>query len=512
MPTEQDWLDSVRALVMRGESASAQTTLARALAEFPGSADLQRIRAGIFQQTGRAVEAEQTLRALLNRNPGDAGSAFALARILQEEGYNAAVAAILRACFAVERNTRDPDLAITAIELLDDIDRKRDAAAIAEAALAEHPDDARLHAYAGMLAIQAGEFEHARAHYLFALQRDPRAFEWHVPIGLSSTLRYADPVHPDFALFRDGLGRDGLSGLARAELHFSLGKAHDDIGDYARAAQHYREGNAIRHRLTQWSRKTWRRVVEARLAAKPTSVAMAPREGFTPVFIVGMPRTGTTLLAELLSRHPGALNRGELAELAHLAQEPAMSGVPDRTVIERAMIRYARRSRQDDAAESQWFIDKQPLNFRFIDLALTMFPAARVVHCQRNPRDTALSLWAQCFLEDVQGYAYDFGDITLVMRDCERLMAHWTLLYPNSIRAVHYEDVIANPGAAVAELARWIGMPPLPQDGSNVTAQSNGTISTASLWQARQPIHPRSMERWKHYAVYIPELLKLPER
>lgn len=512
MPTEQDWLESVRILVMRGESASAQTTLTRALAEFPGSVDLQRIQAGIFQRTGRVGEAGQTLRALLNRNPGDAGSAFALARILQEEGRNAAVAAILCACFAVERNARDPDLAITAIELLDDIDRKRDAAAIADAALAVHPDDTRLHAYAGMLAIQTGEFDRARAHYMFALQRDPRAFEWHVPVGLSSTLRYADPGHPDFALFRDGLERDGLSELARAELHFSLGKAHDDTGDYARAARHYREGNAIRHRLTQWSRKTWRRVVEARLAARPIAAVSAPLDGFTPVFIVGMPRSGTTLLAELLSRYPGVRNRGELAELAHLAQEPAMSGAPDRTAIERAMIRYARRSRQDDAAEWKWFIDKQPLNFRYVDLALTMFPSARVVHCQRNPRDTALSLWAQCFLEDVQGYAYDFGDITLVMRDCERLMAHWTLLYPNSIRAVRYEDVIANPGAVVAELARWIGMPPLPRDGSTAVAQSNDTISTASLWQARQPIHPRSLERWKHYAAYIPELLKLPER
>lgn len=509
--TERDWLDSVRALLLRGESGSAQDALTRALAEYPASTDLRRAQAGVFQQTGQTAAAEKVLRELLTQHPEDIGSAFALATLLKEQWRTAAAAAVLRAGLAVKPNGCDPDLAISAIELLDEIDRKHDAAAVAEAAIARHPDDTRLHAYAGMLAVQSGEFERARARYLFALQHDPRALEWHTAIGLSSTLRYPDASHPDFALFRSSLQRSDLSELARAELHFSLGKAHDDIGDYATAAQQYREGNAIRKCLANWSRKAWRRTIEARLAAKPSGVTAAPIDGFVPVFIVGMPRSGTTLLAELLSRHTRVCNRGELSTLARLAQQPALSGAPSRPALQDAAASYARQARQDDAPESRWFIDKQPLNFRYIDLALALFPDARIIHCRRSPRDTALSLWMQCFLEDVQGYAYDFDDIALVMRDERRLMAHWIDRYPDSIRAVHYEDLVASPDEVVASVAAWIGLPPRSPDAEDEAAESPSTISTASLWQARQPIHTRSVSRWKAYAPHVPLLLHIPE-
>lgn len=509
--TEQDWLDSVRALVLRGDLPSAQATLTQALAEHPVSVELRRAQAGIFQQTGRTTEAETHMRELLARDAGDTATAFALARLLKDRGRMVAAATAARACFNDERNRRNAELAIDMVELLDDCGRKRDAAAVAEAALTANPDDPRLHAYAGMLAIQLGDFELARKRYSYVLEHELRALEWHVPIGLASTLRYRDASHPDFTLFRNGLQRNDLSDLARAELHFSLGKAHDDVGAYAEAAQHYGQGNALRKRHSSWSRKAWRRAVESRLATRPLTVTAEPTTGFTPVFIVGMLRSGTTLLSQVLARYPHTCNRGELAVLARLAQQLLLEGAPDRTTLQHAASEYARLSRQDDAPDARWFIDKQPLNLRYVDLALALFPDARIIHCRRNPRDNALSLWAQCFIESVHDYAYDFDDIALVMRDGERMMARWMRLYPNSIRAVRYEDLIASPSPVVAELARWIGMPPSAVSSSAAT-QSSDPISTASLWQARQPIHPRSVDRWKHYAPYIPELLKLPER
>lgn len=497
---------------MRGDLPSAQATLVEALAERPGSFELRRAQAGVFQQTGRVADAEACLHELLVRDPGDVATAFAFARILNSQGRAAATATVIRDCFDDKRNRGNADLAIAMIELLDDCDRKRDAAAVAETALTTSPDDARLHAYAGMLAIQLGDFELARKRYSYVLDHEPRALEWHVPIGLASTLHYRDASHPDFALFRNSLQRNDLSDLARAELHFSLGKAHDDIGAYAEAAQHYKQGNALRKCHASWSPKAWQRETKLRLAAKPFFVAAEPTESFTPVFIVGMLRSGTTLLSQLLGRYPRTCNRGELAVMARLAQQVVVDDTLGRTALQHAASEYARLSRQDDAPDARWFIDKQPLNLRYVDLMLALFPDARIIHCRRNPRDNALSLWAQCFLESVHDYAYDFDDMALVMRDGDRMMAHWTRLYPYSIRAVHYEDLIANPSGVVADLAHWIGMPAFPLDGSATTAQSADTISTASLWQARQPIHPRSVDRWKHYAAYVPELLKLPER
>lgn len=510
--SEQAWLDAIRAAALRGDRATAQASLTSALSAFPHSTELRRIEAGLLQQAGLLPEAAAKFEALLRDHPGDAASALALARIRADDCCAEAAAAILRRTFSVPENVREPGLAIAAIELLDDCDRKRDASGIAGAAIEANPTDARLYAYAGMLQIQLGEFTTARAHYLYALEHDERAWEWHVPIGLSSAQRYGSPQHPDFALFRRGLRRDDLSELARAELYFALGKAHDDVGDYAEAAHHLRAGNAIRHRLTTWSRKDWRRAVEAKLAAQRSASAAAPTPGFTPVLIVGMPRSGTTLLAQLLAHLPAICNRGELPWLARLAQRPDLSGTADRNKLQAAATEYARRARRDDATpDAHWFIDKQPLNFRYVDLALALFPDARIIHCVRNERDTALSLWMQCFLEDVQGYSYDFDDIALVTRDCAKLMAHWTQRFPESIRTIRYEQLVADTESEILALSQWLGaassaaaaVPKVPAVSS---------IGTASLWQARQPVTPSAVSRWRHYTLLVPELLTLPER
>lgn len=508
--SEEAWIAAVRAEMLRGDPQRARSIAGKAIEAFPESLDLRRAQAGLLQQCGLTEAAEDALRALLAKHPGDIASAFSLARLLRDQGRTAAAAETMRACFAVDTNRRDANLAISAIELLDECDRKRDAAAIAEAAITANPDDPRLHAYAGMLAIQLGEFEHAREHYEFTLDHDPRAVEWHVPIGLSSTLHYEDPAHPDFTRFRTGLQRDALPDLARAELHFALGKACDDIGDYAGAAQNFQSGNAIRKRHSTWSRKAWRRTIEARLAAPSNPLHAEPTPDFSPIFIVGMPRSGTTLLAERLARFPDVCNRGEQPWLARLALQPELSGTPDRSVLEHAAATYASRVRQDDAGAARWFIDKQPLNFRYVDLALALFPDARVVCCQRNPRDNALSLWMQCFLEDVQGYSYDFDDIALVMRDCDKLMSHWQARYPDAIRTVRYEDLVVSPHDVIAALVAWIGSPDAASQIAATGTPSENVISTASLWQARQPVNTRSIDRWKHYATELPELLKLP--
>lgn len=508
--SEDAWLAAVRTEVLRGDLQRARNIVGEAIGAVPESLDLQRAQAGILQQCGLTDAAENALRALLAKHPGDAASAFSLARLLRDQGRTAAAAEAMRACFAVEVNQRDANLAINAVELLDECDRKRDAAAIAEAAITANPDDPRLHAYAGMLAIQMGDFKRAREHYEFALDHDPRAVEWHVPIGLSSTLRYGDLAHPDFARFRAGLQRDVLPDLARAELYFALGKACDDVGDYAAAAQNFRSGNAIRKRNSTWSRKDWRRAIEARLAMPSNALHAEPTPGFSPIFIVGTPRSGTTLLAEQLARLPGICNRSEQPWLAKLALQPDLSGTPAREALERAAAIYAPRVRQDDAGTARWFIDKQPLNFRYVDLALAMFPHAKIVHCHRNPRDNALSLWMQCFLEDVQGYSYDFGNIARVMRDCDRLMAHWQARYPDSVRTVRYEDLVTAPRDVVAALAAWIGIPDAASQTATANTPSEDVISTASLWQARQPIHTRSVNRSERYLPYLPELSRLP--
>ena len=497
---EQDWLACTRALILSSDPAAAEAVATRGLDAHPQSNELRRALAGIHQHCGREAQAQILLREVLAQQPGDAAAAFALARMLTIRGRDSAAAAALRVCF--EHGDHATGLAIQAIELLDDCGRKHDAAAIAEVALAGDPHDSHLHAYAGMLQLQLGQFARAREHYLFALEHDAQACEWHVPHSLASAQRYTDGAHADFELFRACLQRSELTDKARSSLLFALGKAHDDIGDHAQATDYFRQANVLAHALTTWSRKYWRRAAESQLASKPLAQTLDAPD-WTPIFIVGMPRSGTTLTAQLLARDAQICNRGELPWLATLAQQPILAGNPRREELECTAATYAAHLLQDDS-DAHWFIDKQPLNFRYVGLILALWPNARIVHCRRNARDTALSLWSQSFLEDVQGYAFDFADIAVVMRDCERLMAHWRKSHPDSIFDVHYEQLAADPECTMAGLTDWLGMPRVAI-ANHPTASS---VGTASLWQVRQPVFTRSAERWRNYAAYVPELMK----
>jgi Flp pilus assembly protein TadD len=500
--SERDWLECGRRLVLQTDYETAHAVFAQGATSYPQSSELRLALAGICWQTGQPDQAETQLRDLLTQSPTHAAAAFLLARILIEQGRLRAAADTLRGLF--EHARQEADTVIQAVELLDDAQRPRDAAAICEAEIAAGSTDPRIHAYAGMLGIQLGQFDRVRERYDFVLAHSPQALEWNILIGLSGLQRYRDENHPDFQLFRDALQRPDLSEKVRCQTLFALGKAHDDIADYARAVQYFRQANAIAHTRSTWSRKHWRRIIEARLAAKPLPFRLAAPTNWTPVFIVGVPRSGTTLLAELLARHPAVCNRGELGWLATLAGQLAQADPRAPAAFEQAAAVYAAQLRQDDS-DAHWLIDKQPLNLLHVGLILTLWPNARIIHCRRSPRDTALSLWTQSFHDQAHDYAYDFGDIAAVIQGSERLMAHWRTCHAASIHTVWYEELVTQPSDCLARLALWLALPELDFLGFR---DEDRAISTASAWQARQPVYAYAIERWKGYLPHLSELLK----
>ncbi|MHA6204737.1 tetratricopeptide repeat-containing sulfotransferase family protein [Dyella soli] len=506
LASEQDSLECARALVLRGDLETARAVFAAAAMRHPDAAELQLGLAGLYWQMQQPAQAESLLREWLQGHPADTAATFLLVRLLREQGRMNAAARLMLRLF--EHGPHDVDTVIQAVELLDDYSRPQEALQICEAALAAGPQDARLHAYAGMLGIQLGQFERVREHYRYVLDHEPQAVEWNIPIGLSGLQRYRDGEHPDFALFREVLQRPGLSDKARTQLLFALGKAHDDLGDYAQAAAYWREANGRASADSSWSRKLWQRSIEARLAAGPYPLALAPASDWTPIFVVGVPRSGTTLLAELLARQPGVVNRGELGWLQSIAQRLSLAPSHDHAAYEQAAALYTAQLHQDDT-EASWFIDKQPLNLLHVDLIMALWPHARIIHCQRDARDTALSLWSQSFHDRAHDYAYDFQHIAAVIQGCRRLMAHWNERYAASIRTIRYEDLVGAPDDSIADLAMWLGMPAATVGGHT---SANHGIATASAWQARQPVYTRSAGRWRDYAPYEPELLKIPER
>ncbi|GAA0714908.1 tetratricopeptide repeat-containing sulfotransferase family protein [Dokdonella soli] len=502
--SSQDWLECGQALVVRGDIGAAAAVFEGAVAAHPDSAELRHALAGVLWQTGKTDAAECELCALLARHPDNVASCFLLAKILKEQGRMHAVAGVMRTLFAHARPSTE--VVIRAVELLDDCARKQDAADLCENEIAAGSTDPRVHAYAGMLGIQVGQFERARERYLFALANSPLAADWQAPNGLSAAQRYTEASHPDFELFRNWLQRPALSERGRASLLFALGKAHDDLGEPEQAADYFRQGNRVVSGITEWSAKSWRRIVTARLDAKPLPRRVRTADDCVPVFIVGMPRSGSTLVAELLSRHADVCHRGELTWLPFLAQQIALAGKPTEALLEKTATTYLTQLRQDDS-RARWFIDKQPLNFLHVDLIAALFPNAKIIHCERNGRDTALSVWMQYFAGHEENFAYDFANIAAVMQGCSRLMANARKNPALPIRGVRYERLVTDSRACLEDLAGWLGLPgfDFQEGGSDAAA-----ISTSSLWQVRQPVYTRSIGRWKAYAPYLPELLQFP--
>ncbi|MGA9421532.1 MAG: sulfotransferase [Rhodanobacteraceae bacterium] len=503
-----EWLRCAQAMVLRHDLEGARVVLSAALETHPDSAQLAHALSGVLWEAKRPQAAEDLLRRLIERDPTDTASAFLLAKVLKEQGRMSAVEKVLRAWF--EHAQPSIDTLIRAIELLDDCNRKQAAADICERAIATGETDPRLHAYAGMLALHLGNFERVRERFRFALDGDPRALEWQAATALASAQRYLDRTHADFELFLGSLERADLSRAARASVLFALGKAHDDIDDPTQAADYFRQANTIVNAIGNWARKNFRRTVEARLNTKPppsSRVAAIDHADCVPIFIVGAPRSGTTLVAERLSRHPAVCNRGEMEWLPFLAGQLAGTDTSDSSAMRKAAAIYLAQLRQDDSP-ARWFIDKRPLNFLYLDLIAALFPTARIIHCERNARDTALSIWMQYFIGPDYGFAYDFTNIAALLRGSERLLGAAHERGMLDIHRVRYEDMVRDPDLSVDALASWLGLPPFDWSTS---MEPTAAIATASAWQVRQPIYTRSVGRWRAYAACLPELRQFPD-
>ena len=161
---------------------------------------------------------------------------------------------------------------------------------------------------------------------------------------------------------------------------------------------------------------------------------------------------------------------------------------------------------QDDA-RAAWYIDQDPLNFRYLDIAAAMFPQARVIHLRRDPRDTALSLWSQDFAHPDMAFAYDFGDIAVYMKGHDALMQYWARALRIPIHEVDYESLVTDTEATLASLREFIGAPAGESDRSGETAP----VQSASVWQARQPVYETSVGRWRRYAPHVSELARFGE-
>ena len=237
-----------------------------------------------------------------------------------------------------------------------------------------------------------------------------------------------------------------------------------------------------------------------------------------PVFIIGMPRSGTTLVEQILASHSSVFGAGELNDMKQIAAQAArLSGsgqsypncVPALRAEEYSVLAEEYLRRLSKAAKNREFpriIDKHPLNFQFVGLILALFPKARIIHTVRDPLDTGLSCFFQNFTKG-QDYSFNLRALGNFYNDYRRLMEHWELVFPGRILTVGYEDLLANQEEETRKLISYVGLS-FEQDCIEFY-KTDRKINTASFLQVRKPLYQSSKQRWRHYREQLQEFARI---
>jgi tetratricopeptide (TPR) repeat protein len=347
-----------------------------------------------------------------------------------------------------------------------------------------------------------------------ALEAAAQAFPNAPGLLLGQTeLRKFQPGDPLIARMQALLAREGITLSERATLHFGLGKVFLDLGDSAEAFRHYDEANRLKRSTFDYDPDENERWM-AGLAQAFSAEALQARAGGgarseLPVFVVGMPRSGTTLVEQVIASHPVAHGAGELRRL-HALIEPLGEFPASAADLTGEQLRALGQSYLDHvaplAAGRARVVDKMPSNYLYAGLIHLILPDARIIHCRRDPADTCLSCYTKLFAGE-QAFTYDQRELGRHHRAYQRLMAHWRASLPTShFLEVDYEAMVEDLEGQTRLVLDFLG---LPWDEACLRFhETQRPVRTASVNQVRQPIYASSVGRWRNHAAQLQPLLE----
>ena len=501
-----------RALLESGELKAAYEAFTQALAQDPSDARTYYQTGNCLRLMGDTGRAEMTLKTAIKRDPGLQEAYISLAYLYRSLGQTQDAARTLMDL--AEKHRLDGSLQLQIADLISDLGSPAEAVSIYEAYLEHDPCHAHAHAKLGLAYQKLGRFEDAERALLAAIENDPDSDAAY--LRLAHTRRWRPDDRPAVDRLEAALARPGLSRDTLVCLHFALGKIYDDLGLYDRAFGQFRRGNELWHAQMQFDRKALTDYVGSMKKICTPNLFQQERPanepGPLPVFVVGMLRSGTTLVERILASHPGVLGLGETEMVDVLAERAAGAiGLPYPECLERLDLRMAERLAADfrggwptEARNALRVVDKNPLNFLHLGFIALVFPGAPILHCVRDPLDSCLSVYFQHFAHIRNNYAYDLEDIAFFYTQYAELMAHWRAVLPSPMHDVSYEGLVQDTENTSRALVAGAGLEWHPD--CLKPHENTAGISTASLWQARQPINQRSMGRWRHYAAYLDAL------
>ncbi|NNF51607.1 MAG: hypothetical protein HKN59_04130 [Gammaproteobacteria bacterium] len=356
-----------------------------------------------------------------------------------------------------------------------------------------------------------GKLDEARSHLEEMLARHASCGQgWWLLAGLRRATRETDHLRAMESALESATNVDD-----KVPLLFALAKEHEDVGDFDHAFERYAEANALRRKGLAYDIEK-DAALFARIMARDKAPAPARRAALadedTPIFVVSMPRTGSTLVERILGAHSKVCAAGELPLVSRLVNGiSARKGMPYPQALENISkgdldaMRHAYLSRSRQWRDgSRYFVDKMPVNFLYLGLLAKIFPAAVFVHVYRNPVDTCLSCYRQLF-GDYYQFSYDLGELGNWYGMYRELMAHWRRLLPGRILDVEYEALVSDPDAEARRLLEHCG---LDWEPACLEFMEGGrAVRTPSAEQVRRGIYSDSVGRWKHYEGRLEPLL-----
>lgn len=479
------------------------------------SPDIEVTRALVLslRRANRFAEAEARTRGWATLSPDDAGARATLALIFMEQ-YRLDEA-LSEANAALALAPENVDAIILVARILAQLGRTQEASTALLRARERAPDRPDVHLNLGNVLKIEGRFDEARAALSDALKADPANATAFFELAGITHFSQGDPIFVEM----QKLARTESAEPLPASLHFALGKAYDDVGQVDIAFRHFAIANARERAEYQYDEgATLAAIARIKDIFSPAFMARLRGSGNpsdVPIFIIGMPRSGTTLVEQILASHPGVIAGGELHHL-HLSVDAVLASPSNgRTLPERIAglrsenlgeigERYLSQIRPLAGGRSR-VTDKLPANALLAGLVHAVLPNAKIIHCTRDPIDTCLSCFTTSFGRRVP-YSTDLTALGRYYRAQTELMDHWRSLLPaECFLDLRYEDVIADLEGQARRLTSHCG---LPWDSHCVQFhKTRRSVNTASVAQVRKPIYESSIGRGRRYAAHLSPLI-----
>ncbi|WP_084684832.1 tetratricopeptide repeat protein [Methylohalobius crimeensis] len=388
-------------------------------------------------------------------------------------------------------------------------------------ALELNPDHPSAHSNLGVVLQQQGKMTEAAKCFKEAIRILPKQGEaYRHLVNCYKIKAEGEEIQQIESLLQD----PNVLPIQRIPLHFALGKSYDDIGDFDRAFMNYAEANRLWRADLDSRNKAldmdqFSKYVDNIIEAFPQGFFSGdvPRasESEVPVFIVGMFRSGTTLVEQIIASHSRAFGAGELKKISQIVaklQERLGCGLYPEGIsrLDHEMVKGAANEYLDYvthlAGPTERITDKMPNNIWQLGLIAMMFPNAKIIYCRRDPKDICLSCFFQRFTDEVP-YSTDLRDSGKFYLETERIARHWKSVLPMPILEVEYERLVDTPQRESRRIIDFIGLE--WEDNCLNFHKTRRNVSTASVWQVRQPIYTKSVKRWQRYAKHIKPLLEV---